>query len=72
VLLDNLTLADRFLWRAVEIKPLRPATHLHLGLLRRAQGDLYRAQVALEMALTLDPHGAVGQMAKRILFNLHP
>lgn len=72
VLLDNLTLADRFLWRAAEIKPLRPATHLHLGLLRQAQGDQYLAQVALEMALTLDPQGAVGQMAKRILFNLHP
>lgn len=72
VLLNNLVLADRLLSRAVDLQPYRAATQLHLGLLRQAQGEISRAQAALEMALLLDPDGNIGQMAKRILTYSYP
>ena len=71
-LLGNLHLADRLLWRAINLEPHRAASQFHLGLLRQAQGDLSRARASLEMAIQLDQGGPIGQLAKRVLVHIHP
>ncbi|TET80766.1 MAG: tetratricopeptide repeat protein [Anaerolineales bacterium] len=72
LLLGNLRLADRLLWRAVNLEPCRAASQFHLGLLRQAQGDLIRARAGLEMAIQLDRGGPFGQLAERVLVHIHP
>ena len=71
-LLGNLHLADRLLWRAINLEPHRAASQLHLGLLRQAQGDLIRARSSLEMAIQLDQDGSISQLAKRVLVHINP
>ena len=71
-LLGNLHLADRLLWRAINLEPHRAASQFHLGLLRQAQGDLVRARASLELAIQLDQDGPISQLAKRVLIHIHP
>ena len=72
LLLGNLHLADRLLWRAINLEPHRAASQLHLGLLRQAQGDLIRARASLKMAIQLDQDGSTGQLARRVLVHISP
>ncbi|NIS79110.1 MAG: tetratricopeptide repeat protein [Anaerolineales bacterium] len=70
LLLGNLELAERLLWRAANLQPDRPMTQFHLGLLRHMQGDLSRARAAWELAVQLDPSSTAGELSARALENL--
>jgi Tfp pilus assembly protein PilF len=72
LLLGDLYMAERFLWRAVNIQPNRGASQLHLGLLRQFQGDPIRARAAFQSALLIDPDGSAGQLAERFLSRSNP
>jgi tetratricopeptide (TPR) repeat protein len=67
LVLGNLRLAERILWRAVELQPRRAWTHYHVGLLRSVQGDGGRARSAWQLATLLDPDGPAGELAQRAL-----
>jgi tetratricopeptide (TPR) repeat protein len=71
-MLGNIELAERLLWRAVQIDPNYALTQYYLGLLRHIQGDRQRAQAAWEYALYLDPAGPVGELARRMIELLQP
>jgi tetratricopeptide (TPR) repeat protein len=66
-LIENYTMSERLLDKSVRIDPSLPLTHYYLGLLRLAQGQTSRARSALELAVMLDPGGAVGKMAELAL-----
>jgi Tfp pilus assembly protein PilF len=66
-LLNNPLLAERTLWKAINLQPTRAATQFHLGLFHQIQGDTSRAYAAFEMAALLDPDGVIGQMAEGAL-----
>lgn len=68
--LGNFDLAERLLWRAVQMNPKLAETQYYLGLLRRMQGDPDRARAAWEYARLLDPDGAIHELAGRMLQTL--
>ncbi|MGD8760424.1 MAG: tetratricopeptide repeat protein [Anaerolineales bacterium] len=70
LVLTNLPLAERLLWRSLSLNDMRAATQYHLGLLRLMQGDEARAAAALELAALLEPEGPIGLLAKQTLENL--
>jgi tetratricopeptide (TPR) repeat protein len=72
LLMGDLTLAERLLWRAEEIQPYRAWTHYHVGLLYSVQGDGERARSAWQFAAHLDPGGPAGELAQRALNRLFP
>jgi tetratricopeptide (TPR) repeat protein len=63
-MLGNFTMSERLLDKSVRIDSSLALTQYRLGLLRLAQGNLARARAALELAMMLDPDGAVGRMAE--------
>ncbi|MFV1858128.1 MAG: tetratricopeptide repeat protein [Anaerolineales bacterium] len=69
-LLGNLTLAERFILRAIETDGSLASARYHLGLLGLATGDLIGGRGALASALALDPDGRYGNLARRSLENL--
>jgi tetratricopeptide (TPR) repeat protein len=70
LILTNLPLAERLLWRSLSLDDMRAATQFHLGLLRLMQGDKARAAAALELALLLEPEGPIGLLARKTLENM--
>jgi Flp pilus assembly protein TadD len=68
--LGNFDLAERLLWRAVQMNPMLAETQYYLGLLRRMQGDPDRARAAWEYARLLDPDGVIGELAGRMIQTL--
>jgi tetratricopeptide (TPR) repeat protein len=68
--LGNFDLAERLLWRAVQMNPKLAETQYYLGLLRRMQGDPDRARAAWEYARLLDPDGVIGELAGRMIQTL--
>jgi tetratricopeptide (TPR) repeat protein len=67
LVLGNIELAERLLWRAVRIDPNIAMTQFYLGLLRYIQDDYERAQAAWELALRLDPDGSIGELSHRMI-----
>ena len=72
LMLGNIELAERLLWRAVHIDPKSALAQYYLGLLRYIQGHPQRAQAAWEYAIYLDPAGSVGELASRMIQSLQP
>jgi tetratricopeptide (TPR) repeat protein len=72
LLLGDIHMAERLIWRAVNIQPNRAASQLHLGLLRQFQGDPIRARAAFRSAILIDPEGPAGQLAERFLSRSYP
>jgi tetratricopeptide (TPR) repeat protein len=68
--LRNFDLAERLLWRAVQMNPGLAQTQYYFGLLRRMQGDTERARAAWEYTQLLDPDGAFGELAGRMIQTL--
>jgi tetratricopeptide (TPR) repeat protein len=68
--LGDFDLAERLLWRAVRMNPEVAETQYYLGLLRRLQGYPDRARAAWEYARLLDPDGAIGELAGRMIQTL--
>jgi tetratricopeptide (TPR) repeat protein len=63
----NMLLAERLLLKSIALQPSLASAHYHLGQLRRWQGHFEQSQAAFELALQLDPDGAVGELARRAL-----
>lgn len=63
----NMPLAERLLLKAISLHPGLASAHYHLGQLRRWQGRIEQSRSAFELALQLDPDGAVGELARRAL-----
>ncbi len=72
LMLGNIELAERLLWRAVQIDPNYALAQYYLGLLRHIQGYPQRAQAAWEYALYLDPAGSIGELARRMIQSFQP
>jgi tetratricopeptide (TPR) repeat protein len=72
LLADQPIIAERLLLQAYQMEPTRPQTLFHLGQLRLMQGHEEQARQSLQLAVALDPHGAIGQTAQRILDGLRP
>jgi tetratricopeptide (TPR) repeat protein len=70
-LLGNLTLAERFILRAIQTDANLASALYHLGLLGLATGDVAGGRGALASALALDPDGRYGYLARRSLNNLN-
>jgi Flp pilus assembly protein TadD len=71
-LIGNFRMSERLLWHAVNLAPRRADIQYHIGLLRYAQGEDHKARAAFSMTILLDPGGAIGQLAARILTNIRP
>jgi Flp pilus assembly protein TadD len=69
-LAGDLTLAERFLRRAVGLDSGRPATQFHLGLLLLRLEKPAAARAAFATAARLDPEGPIGALARRTLEGL--
>jgi tetratricopeptide (TPR) repeat protein len=69
-LLGEARLAERLIRGALALDPLRPATQLHFGLIRQAQGDRDAALAAWELTVRLDPLGPTGELAARMARSL--
>ncbi len=72
LMLGNIELAERLLWRAIQIDPNYALAQYYLGLLRHIQGYPQRALAAWEYALYLDPAGPIGELARRMIQSLQP
>jgi len=70
LMLGNSELAERLLWRAIQIDPKLAQTQYYLGLLRHMQGDPEGARAAWEYARILDPEGTIGELAERMIQTL--
>jgi len=71
LLVGNLSLAQELLADAILQDPTRASSWLHWGLLQHIQGHLDEAARAFEQAAALNPDGAVGLRALRLLENLN-
>lgn len=71
-LLNDMTLAERFLLQALEITPESPRPWFHLGLVSLAMGDTQKAYEQLTHAVALDPASPVAEQAQRILLQYFP
>jgi tetratricopeptide (TPR) repeat protein len=69
-LLGDLKFAERFLLRAVQLDPSRVQSQYHLGLLMAALERSEPARAAFQMAISLDPDGNVGELARRAMENI--
>jgi len=70
--LGDLTSAERFLQRALEIDPNYAQAHLDLGLVYALQGDMAPAFGSWQRAATLEPDSAVSEQARRLIKNYFP
>ena len=71
-LLGNQPLAQRFLFRALELTPEDPRPWFHLGLVSLALGENQRAYESLARAVDLDPASPVAEQAMRVLARYFP
>jgi len=65
--MGDVSLAERLFLRALELNPDSAKAHLHLGMAYSEQGRVADAQAEWETALRLDPNGAVGAQAGKLL-----
>lgn len=70
--LEDLTSAERFLNRAVNITHSYAPAHLHLGLIYILQGDANRAVQKWSLVQSLAPNTPTAEQAKRLLQNYFP
>ena len=70
-LLGNLTLAERFILKAIRSDSHLASAHYHLGLLELTIGNVVGGRGALATAAALDPNGRYGNLARRSLENLN-
>ncbi|MCJ7568220.1 MAG: tetratricopeptide repeat protein [Anaerolineales bacterium] len=67
LLLGNNILAERFLWRAVELDPYNAQSQYYLGLLFDSRGDRNGAWAAMQLASSLNAPERYQALAKRWL-----
>src|SRR4051812_15039715 len=70
LLLGELDRALALFREAVEMDRDSSSAHLNMGIALKLKGDRAAARVALEQAKALDPHGAFGSEAERILLTM--
>ncbi|HEY8211138.1 MAG TPA: tetratricopeptide repeat protein [Myxococcaceae bacterium] len=70
LLLGELDRALALFQEAVEMDRESASAHLNMGIALKLKGDRAAARTALERAKSLDPHGAFGSEAERILLTM--
>ena len=70
LLLGELDRALALFREAVEMDRDSPSAHLNMGIALKLKGERDEARQALERARELDPHGAFGSEAERILLTM--
>jgi len=70
LLLGELDRALALFGEAVEMDRDNASAHLNMGIALKLKGDRAAARTALEKAKSLDPHGAFGSEAERILLTM--
>jgi tetratricopeptide (TPR) repeat protein len=65
--LNDLLNAERFLHRALAIRPDDPLAHLHLGVVHALKGETGRAYQEFTLARSLGSAGPAGEQAERLL-----